>query len=485
MTDLTWLSTRELADLLARGEVSAEEAVRAHYARIDQVNPVLNAIVTTDPDRALDEARAADARLVAARRAGETVPPLHGVPMTHKDTHDTAGMRTTLGSPVYADRVPETDDLVVARLRRAGVITTGKSNVPEFAAGAHTFNPVFGTTVNPYDPTRSVAGSSGGVGAALAAGIQASGDGSDMGGSLRTPASFNNVVGMRPSNGRVPHLAPGHAWSWLAQKGFMARTVGDVALLMSVATGPDPLGPCSVDRPGSDFDLPELALGVAYEPSLRGVRIGVSPDLDGLLEVDAQVKEAVRAAGSVLAGLGAEVDEAVPDLRDADQVFSVQRAYDFVAVYGEVVRAEKARPDGPRIKQAVIWNTELGFALTVDDLVAKDEARARLWAATQDYFATHDVLVLPTAQALPFDASLEYPSSINGRPMENYLEWMRAVTVISATGCPAISVPGGFSREGLPIGVQLVAAPGRDVELLRVAHAFEAATGYAARHPEL
>jgi amidase len=485
MTDLTWLSTRELAHLIATGEVSSEEAVRAHYARIEEVNPVINAIVTTDAERALNEARAADARLVQARAQGRPVPPLHGVPMTHKDTHDTAGMRTTFGSPVYADRVPEQDDLVVARLRAAGVITTGKSNVPEFAAGAHTFNPVFGTTVNPYDPTKSVAGSSGGVGAALATGIQASGDGSDMGGSLRTPASFNNVVGMRPSNGRIPHTPPGNAWSWLAQKGFMARTVGDVALLMSVGSGPTPYGPCSVDEPGSVFDLPELALGADHQPDLRGLRVGLAPDLGGLLEVEAEVAGVATAAGAVLAALGARVDETCPDLREADEVFRVQRAYDFVTAYGDVVRAETARPDGGRIKQAVVWNTRMGFELGVEDLVAKDAARGRLWQATSDYFSRYDVLVTVTAQALPFDAELEYPQAINGRTMENYLEWMRAVTLISATGCPAISVPGGFSGNGLPIGIQLVAAPGKDVELLRVAHAFETATGHAQRHPDL
>lgn len=485
MPDLTWLSTRELAATIAAGDVSAEEAVLAHYARIDQVNPTINAIVTMDPDRALDEARAADARLVAARRSGEALPPLHGVPMTHKDTHDTAGMRTTLGSPVYADRVPESDDLIVSRLRAAGVITTGKSNVPEFAAGAHTFNPVFGTTVNPYDPTKSVAGSSGGVAAALAAGIQASGDGSDMGGSLRTPASFNNVVGMRPSNGRIPHVPPANPWSWLAQKGFMGRTVGDVALLMSVGAGPEPNGPCSLQEPGSVFDLPEFRTDSDDVPGLKGVRVGLSPDLGALMVVEPEVAQAVAASAAVFARLGAEVDDVVPDLRESDEVFRVQRAYDFVSTWGEVVRAETARPDGGRIKQAVVWNTQLGHDLTVEDLVAMDAARGRLWQTTQAYFSTHDVFVTATAQALPFDAELEYPQSINDTPMENYLDWMRAVTLISSTGCPAISVPAGFSRDGLPIGIQIVAAPGRDVDLLRVAHAFEAATGYSHLHPDL
>uniref|UniRef100_UPI003EBF65ED amidase family protein n=1 Tax=Brevibacterium casei TaxID=33889 RepID=UPI003EBF65ED len=257
MDDLRWLSTRELAARIAAKEISAREALTDQLRRIDEVNPAINAVVTRDDDRAMAEAAAADEALAA----GEEVGVLHGVPMTHKDTHDTAGMRTTWGSPIMADRVPEADSLIIARLRRAGVITSGKTNVPEFAAGSHTFNPVFGTTRNPYDLTKSASGSSGGVGAALAAGIQASGDGSDMGGSLRSPGSFNNVVGFRPSNGRIPHTRPGNPFAWLAQSGFMARTVSDVALLMSVASGPEPGAPASLPDPGSVFNLPEFRGG--------------------------------------------------------------------------------------------------------------------------------------------------------------------------------------------------------------------------------
>lgn len=485
MTELTWTSTRELAALLGAGEVSAREATAAHLARIEEVNPVLNAVVTLDPERAVAAARAADDRFVEPRGAGEVLPPLHGVPMTHKDTHDVAGMRTTLGSPVFADRVPTSDDLIVARLRAAGVISTGKTNVPELAAGAHTFNPVFGTTVNPYDPTRSAGGSSGGVGAALAAGIQAAGDGSDMGGSLRLPASFTNVVGLRPSNGRIPHTIAGRGWAWLAQKGFMARTVGDVALLMSIVAGPDRDGPCSAPEPGSVFDLPEFALGSDPEPTLAGVRVGLSPDLGGLVPLEPEVRDAVHAAAPVLQDLGARVEDACPDLRDADEVFAVQRAYDFVATWGEVVAAEEVRPGGSRIKEAIRWNTHVGRELTVEDLVAADAARGRLWRATQTFFEGHDVLVAATAQVLPFNAALEHPTEVAGTAMRTYLDWMRSVTLISATGCPAISVPAGFSDGGLPIGIQLVAAPGKDLELLRVAHAFETATRYAHRHPAL
>lgn len=473
-TELTWLSTRELARKIASGEVSAVEALDDHLERIDEVNPLINAVVTLDVDGAMERAVAADKAFAAGARLG----PLHGVPMTHKDTHDTAGIRTTWGSAVYEHRVPEENALIVERLQAAGVNTTGKTNVPEFAAGSHTFNPIFGTTVNPYDRTKSASGSSGGVGAALAAGIQASGDGSDMGGSLRTPGSFNNVVGFRPSIGRIPSVPPKNPWSWLSTSGFMGRTVGDVALLMSVGCGPVPTSPTSIPEPGSVFDLPEFTLEGLYQPSLAGVRVGFAPDFNGLIDIESEVRTVIESQYGVFESLGAHMSDASPDLSDADEVFSVQRAYDFAANWGEIVRTQREK-----VKESVIWNTEKGFGLTVDELVSKDAARVRMLQKLQTFFADHDVLVTTMSQVLPFDASIEYPTEINGKPMGDYLEWMRAATLISPTGCPAVSVPAGFSASGLPIGIQIVAAPGKDVELLKVAHAFEAATGHHARRP--
>ncbi|WP_029088643.1 amidase [Brevibacterium album] len=481
MTDLTWLSTRELAACIRTGQTSAREALEAHLARIDEVNPALNAVVTVDAEAARARAEAAD----AAYAAGERLGLLHGVPMTHKDTHDTRGMRTTLGSPVFADRVPDEDALIVARLGRAGVVTTGKSNVPEFAAGSHTFNPVFGTTVNPYDTSRSSGGSSGGVSSAIAAGIQASGDGSDMGGSLRTPGSFTNTVGLRPSNGRIPHHLPGRPWAWLGQMGFMAREVSDVALLMQAAAGPAAGAPCSIREGGEVFDRPEFTRDGQGE-GLRGLRIGFSADLDGRIAVESAVRAVVESARGVFESAGAHVDETVPDLDDADEVFRVNRAYDFVCSNGEVVRRHR-----DRVKESVVWNTEMGFALTVDELVAAEAGRGRLLGATEEFFGTHDLLVTTTCQVLPFDAELEYPQEIEGRPMENYLEWMRAATLVSATGCPAITVPAGFTDPlpgaplGLPVGIQIVAAPGKDVELLLAAKAFEELTGHHRIRPRI
>jgi amidase len=473
--ELTWLSTRELAARIAAGEVSAREAVRSHLERIEEVNGELNAVIALDAEGALRRAAEAD----AVHAAGESSGLLHGVPMTHKDSHAVAGMPTTWGSPLLRDAVAEEDSLPVARLRAAGVVTTGKTNLPELGAGSHTFNPLFGITRNPYDRSRSAAGSSGGAAAVIAAGVQGAGDGSDMGGSLRTPGSFNNIVGFRPSEGRLPSIAP-NPWAWMTRSGCMAREVGDVALLMQAMSGPHPAGPGSIRESGEVFALPEFELGAHYEPALTGLRVGFSTDLGGLVAVEPEVREIVDGAAAVLSALGAAVEEAAIDLRDAEEVFRTQRAYDFFCGFGELAAAH---PGG--IKDFVEENIEKGRALTASDLRDRDRARTRLAAAVRTFFASHDVMVCTSSQVLPFDAEIEYPLTVNGVEMPDYLGWMGAATLISATGCPAVSVPGGFSAEGLPVGVQMVAAPGRDVDLLRVAHAFEAATGHSRRRPEL
>ncbi len=477
-SELTWLSTRDLAARIAGGEISALEALTDHLARIDSVNPALNAIVTRDDERAIERAALADAE----RAKGGPLGALHGVPMTHKESTDVAGLPTTRGSALLVGNVAQRDALIIARLHAAGVVTTGKSNVPEFTAGSHTFNRLFGTTVNPFDTARSAGGSSGGAAAAIAAGIQASGDGSDMGGSLRTPGSFTNIVGMRPTNGRIPHALPSNPWEWLAQSGFMARTVGDVALLMSVASGPAAGAPLSVHEPGSVFDRAEFSDPDRHDAGagLAGLRVGFSSDLHGLLPIDPEVDAIVRSTAAVFADAGAHVDDDIPDLRDADEVFRVTRAYDFAADYGDLVREHR-----DEIRHAVVWNTGLGLALTVDELLSADRARARLAGIVEEYFASHDLLVLTSVQVAPFDARLEYPSSAGGVEFGDYLEWMRASTIISATGCPAVSVPAGFTADGLPVGVQLVAAPGRDVDLLLAAQAFEEVTGFHRRRPSL
>lgn len=470
------LSARELSSAIRGREVSAREVLDAHFARIDAVNPVVNAVVTQVRERAYAEAAAADERTAAV--APEELPPLHGIPMTHKDTHATAGIRTTSGSPIVADLVPTESDLVVERFQLAGVISTGKNNVPEFAAGSHSYNPVFGTTLNPYDPSRSAGGSSGGAAVTVAARIQPLADGSDMGGSLRNPAAFNNVVGFRPSHGVVPTHPARDPWAWLAQKGPIARSVDDVILAMSVLAGPDPRVPVACPVAATDFAA-MLAEPVGDRP-LAGVRVGVTTDFGLGVPVEADIARTVREEAAVLAELGATVEEAAPRLQDADLVFDTTRAFDMALALREVVAQHR-----DRVKEEIVWNVERGLALTAGDLMDAAVARGRLERDVTRFFATYDVLLAPTTQLVPFPAEWTWPREVAGAPMETYLDWMRSATLISATGAPAISVPGGFGTAGLPVGLQLVAAPGRDVDLLRVARGYDLATRYADRVPEL
>lgn len=471
MTAFSDLTLTQLVTLLQTRQMSATEALEAHLARIDEVNGAINAVVTLDEDRARAGAREADRRL-AASGADRDVPELLGAPMTHKDSIATRGMRTTFGSPLFADNVPDRSAWLIDRLEAAGVVTTGKTNVPEFAAGSHTFNPVFGTTVNPYDTTCSAGGSSGGAAAAIAAGIQPAGDGSDTGGSLRTPGSFCNLVGYRPSLGRIP-LGPGrNPWTWMSRQGFLARRTEDIRLLMRQVSGAHPDSPVPAREDGA-FDR-------RRRRSLHGLRVAWSPDLGLGVPVEPEVLRVLTAQLETLRALGAEVVEAAPDLRDADRVFLTTRAYDFAASYGDLVRER-----GAEIKATMRENVEDGLGLGVDDLFANDAARARLHQATTAFFRDVDVLVTPAVQVLPFDAELEFPTSVAGTPTPHYLDWMRAATLISATGLPSLSVPGGFSAGGLPVGLQMVTADQADGLLLDVAQTFEEATGFADVRPQM
>lgn len=471
------LSGRELARAIRRREMSAREAVQAHYGRIDAVNPAINAIVTECRDRAFEDAARAD-ELTAS---GADLPPLHGVPMTHKDTHNTKGIRTTHGFPPFRDVVPDFDDLIVERLTTAGAISTGKSNVPEFAAGSHTFNELFGPTANPYDLHRSAGGSSGGAAAAIAARIQPLGDGSDMGGSLRNPAAFCNVVGFRPSLGVLPVAPARNTQQWLARTGPLARDVADIALAMSVLAGPDPRVPMPCPVNGADFSgLTATAGRDDGRPPLAGLRVGLSTDLGVGVPVEEEIVDVLHGQAKVFEDLGAEVQQACPDLGAADEVFDVTRAFDMATTLGPILAEH-----GQVLKPEIRWNVEKGLALTAAELINAAAARSRLHLAVQAFFSTYDVLLCPTTQVLPFPSEERYPSSVNGVPMRTYTDWMRSASLISATGCPAISVPAGFSASRLPVGLQLVSAHGKDVMLLEVAQAYEQATGHEHRAPAL
>jgi amidase len=468
MNELLLKPATELVALLARGELSSRELTQAHLERIEQVNPAINSIVTIDAEGAIDRAGAAD----AAQAAGGPLGPLHGLPMTHKDTHMVAGMRSTNGSPAFAHHVPQEDDLVIARLRAAGVVATGKSNVPEFGAGSHTFNEVFGTTVNPHDTTRSAGGSSGGLAAALAAGIQPLGEGSDMGGSLRIPASFCNVFGFRPSYGVIPMPSPANAWAWLGRTGPMARRVADLELFMSAVAGPAPELQLQAPVDAADF-------GHAAPDDLRGVRIGVTRDFGQQVPVEAPMLEALERAAAVLESLGATVEEATIDFTGADEVFGNTRAIDFATGLGGLV---ESRPE--IVKPEIIWNVEKGFALDARALIHTTAAGTRLQAKVRDFFGRHDLLLSPGAQVEPFDATLRYPQQVAGVASETYLDWMRSACLVSATGLPTLAAPAGFTANGLPTGIQLTVFHHRDAQLLRWARVYEAATGYAQQLPD-
>jgi amidase len=341
-------------------------------------------------------------------------------------------------------------------------VPIGKTNVPEFAAGSHTFNTVFGTTLNPVDPTRSAGGSSGGAACALRAGMVPLADGSDMGGSLRNPASFCGVVGLRPSLGRVPSWPYEYFWETTSSSGPLARNVCDLALLLSVIAGPDPRVPTALGEPGTLFDDPRPA-------GLDGLRVALSPDLGGLLEVDHDVRRVVEEAGATLSRAGAHVEPSYPDLAEADDTFRTLRAWLFQAAFGELLAAH---PDS--FKPSLADNIRVGAALTGADVARAYEQRTALAERMRLFFESCDVLVLPTSQVPPFPADQEFPRDIDGKPMATYLDWMRSAYVITVTGCPAISVPAGETPDGLPIGIQIVAPFGADRRLLEVAAAFEA-----------
>jgi amidase len=461
-----------IAGMLRRREVSAREVVSAHIARIEAFDPVINAIVTRTFDTALDRAAAADDAIASGRALGL----LHGLPVAHKDLADTAGVRTTYGSPLFATNVPQHDALVVQRMAQAGAISLGKTNVPEFGAGSHTVNPVFGPTRNPYNHGRSAGGSSGGAAAALAARLITLADGSDLGGSLRNPASFCNVVGLRPSPGRVPGWPLADVADMFGVSGPMGRTVADAALLLAVLAGPDPRVPLALDQAPPDINDP-AEIHALLDRDLEGIRIAWSPDLG--LPVEPDVLEVLAPARQTLASLGCEVTDAAPDLSGADEVFRTLRAFAFATFRADLL---STHPElvGPN----VTWNIQRGLELTTTDLSRAAVLRAELAERISAFFADVDVLACPVSQVAPFDVTLDWVHEINGQPTQTYLDWMASAYLISATGLPAISVPAGFTAAGLPVGLQLVGRRRGDWDLLTVAHAFESATGYAARVPE-
>jgi amidase len=467
-SSVCFMSAVEMARLIRAKKLSAREALAAHLTQIERVNPKVNAIVTLVPEMAAAAAAKAD----EAQARGERLGPLHGLPVAHKDLLDTRGIRTTFGSPLYKDNVPTEDDIVVERMGRAGAITIGKTNTPEFGSGSQTFNTVFGATNNPYDLTKTCGGSSGGAAVALACGLVPVASGSDTGGSLRNPAAFCNVVGFRPSPGRVPNPRAAFAWWMLTTAGCLGRSVADLALALSTIAGPDSRAPLSINEPGERFARP-------LNRDFKGVRVAWFKDLGGV-PFDPRVRAVVDAHRRTFESLGCIVDQAEPDFAPAEVAFRVLRAWNTANSYGERFRAH---PEA--FKDTLTGEIEEGLRLTGTDVARAEAAHGQLWRRFQAFLETYEYFVLPTTQVPPFDVNTPYPKEIAGAKFENYIDWMKSCWYISATGNPAASVPAGFTPEGLPIGIQIVGRAKEDFSVLQLAHAFEQITGFGKQHPAI
>lgn len=461
-----FLSAGELASRLAARDLSAREVVGEHLDRIARVNPIVNAICTLDEDGARARAAQLDDAIVRGGPCG----PLHGLPIAVKDLSPVQGVRTTFGSPIYRDFVPEADALFVRRLRAAGAVIVGKTNTPEFGAGSQTFNEVFGETRNPWQLSRTCGGSSGGAAVSLACGMLPLADGSDMGGSLRNPASFCNVVGFRPSPGRVANDTAELAWLPLSVLGPMARTVSDVALLLSVMAGPDPRDPVSLDTPGERFRAP-------LHRDFRGTRLAWSADL-GHLPVEPDVVRVCETALSTFTDLGCEIANDHPDLRDGHDAFQVLRAWSFAHAYAKDVAAHRAL-----VKDTIVWNVEKGLGLTGAQVARAEAARVALARRAVAFLDYYEYLLLPVVQVAPFPLSEPWVREIDGVRMATYIDWMASCYLITLTGLPAISVPCGFTDDGLPVGLQIVGRRHADFEVLQLAYAFEQATQVGRQRP--
>jgi amidase len=467
MTELCFKDAVELAGMIRAREVSASEVMAAFLSQIERVNPKVNAICSfIGEDAALRAAKKADEKLAG----GEAVGPLHGLPHAVKDLALTRGIRSTFGSRIYKDFIPDEDALFVERLKQAGAIIIGKTNTPEFGAGSQTFNDVFGATRNPFDLSKTCGGSSGGAAVALACGMAPLADGSDLGGSLRNPASFCNVVGFRPSPGRTPSYPATLAWNTLAVEGPMARTVGDLALLLSVMAGPDERSPISINEPGSAFLRP-------LQRDFNGARVAWSRDLGGY-PVESVVNEVCDRARSVFAELGCRIDDGQPDFSDAGEIFQTLRAWLFAHTRGDDLMLHRSL-----MKDTVVWNIERGLNLSGDDVARAEAKRAQLYHRARKFMEQYEFLILPVSQVAPFPVETEWVREINGVKMESYVDWMATCYAITLTGLPAISVPCGFTNAGLPIGLQIVGRHQRDFDVLQLAFAFEQATRYGAVRP--
>ena len=462
--DLCFTSATDLAAMIRAKKVSAREVMQAHLAQIARVNPAVNAVVTLVADRAMADAAAADEELARGKPRG----PLHGLPIAHKDLVATKGIRTTQGSPFFRDFVPDADAPIITLIRNAGALTVGKTNTPEFGAGSHTFNTVFGATKNPYGLTRSCGGSSGGAAVALACGMVPIADGSDTGGSLRNPAAFCNVVGFRPSPGRVS--AGRSSWSPLSTSGPMARSVADVALFLSVLAAPSARSPLVLSDDPARFAR-------RLDRNFKGTRVAWYTGL-GRIPFEPEIRRVIEDNRRVFTSLGCVVEEAEPDFTGVDEAFPTLRHLSYHSSYAEMA---KQRPEW--IKNTIHWEIAEAERQTGADVARAVTRQDRLYAQAHEFFTRYDYFVLPVTQVAPFDVTIAYPTSVDGVPMQTYIDWMRSCWYVTMMANPAISVPAGFTASQLPVGIQIVGRHRDDWSVLQLAHAFERATEHGLRRP--
>ena len=467
-SDICYMKAIDMAALIRTKKISAREVMQAHLKQIAKVNAKVNAIITLVPeDQLMAQALAADESLVKGNLMG----PLHGLPMAVKDLAETKGIRTTYGSPMWKDFIPLQDALIVERQKKAGAIVIGKTNVPELGMGSQTFNPLFGPTFNPYNVSKTCGGSTGGGAVALACGMIPLADGSDMGGSLRNPASFCNVVGLRPSPGRVPLVTAKLAWQGLGVQGPMARTVSDCAFLLAVQAGPDNRSPISIMENPQQFLQP-------LTRDFKGVKCAFIKGLG--LPWEKEVKDAIDSQRKVFESLGCNVEENEPDMTDANECFVNFRHWQYEAQYGDLLAA-----NSDKMNDYTKWHIAEGRKLTGPYLSRLEIKKSALFRHMQQFLEKYEFLVMPVSQVLPFDVNTAYPTQIEGVKMLTYIDWMRSSYYISIVGNPALSVPCAFSKMGLPIGIQIVGRHNADLSVLQMGFAFEQATNIGNQRPKV
>ncbi len=469
--DLHYTPARRLAALIRARKLSVTEVMRAFIAQVERVNPKVNALVTFLPEQALKVAKALDRRLA---RKGTAAPPLAGLPIAYKDLVATKGIRTTFGSLVYRDNVPAENAAIVDRLQAAGAITLGKTNTPEFGAGSQTFNRVFGTTLNPYDLTKTAGGSSGGAAAAVACGMLPFADGSDLAASLRNPGNYCNIVGFRPTPGRVPYFPAANGWDTLSVLGPVARTVEDTAFLFAAMAGPDARTPIAQSEPGAMFARP-------LKRDFRKVRIAWTRDFGGL-PMDPRVNAVLDRQRRVFEDLGCIVEDACPDFSGASEAFETLRAVSFAQRFAPLLKTHRKL-----LKDTVIWNIQQGLALDAARIGRAEGLRSKLFQRMRSFLERYAFLLGPVNQLPPFPADQPYPTRIAGVALGNYLDWMKSCYYVTITSHPAVSVPAGFTADAapLPVGLQITGRYRDDFGVLQLAHAFEQETGSWRQRPPI